>query len=137
LTKKPFSKQRKSGNPLFNVLEIGICLSKTCLPAGREILKERISLRIDQMIKDGLVNEVKNLIKKYGDQQAFDAIGYREIIEFLNKKTTLEKACKDMEINTWHYAKRQMTWFNADKKINWVQTQSEAEKLTTKFLQEK
>ena len=127
LTKKPFSTQRKSGNPLFDVLEIGI-------QSPKEELKKRIDLRIDQMLKDGLVGEVENLVKKYGDQQAFDAIGYREIIEFLNGKETSEKACEEMKINTWHYAKRQMTWFNADKKINWVENYEEAEKLVKKFL---
>ncbi|MCX6720639.1 MAG: tRNA (adenosine(37)-N6)-dimethylallyltransferase MiaA [Candidatus Staskawiczbacteria bacterium] len=128
LTKKPFSSQRKSGKPLFDVLEIGILTQK-------EKLKERINFRIDKMVKEGLVDEVKNLIKKYGKAQiAFDAIGYREIIDYLNKKITLEQALENMKINTWHYAKRQMTWFNADKKVNWIKNYKEAEKLIKKFL---
>lgn len=57
LTKKPFSKQRKSGSPLFDVLEIGISVEK-------EKLRERINLRADKIIEDGLVKEVKDLIKK-------------------------------------------------------------------------
>ncbi len=127
LTKKPFSLQRKQGNPIFDVLEIGISVPK-------EELQKRINQRVDEMIKNGLVKEVKNLIKKYppsveagGYQQAFDAIGYREIIEYLNpekngagKKTTLEQASEIIKANTWHYAKRQMTWFKKDKKINWM-----------------
>ena len=76
LTKKPYSQQRKSGKPLFDVCQIGIEVKK-------EKLIERINLRVDQMIKNGLVDEVKNLIKKYPPsrrasgqkQQAFDAIG--------------------------------------------------------------
>ena len=70
LTKKPFSQQRKMGNPLFNVLEIGVSVNK-------DVLKERINKRIDQMMKDGLVKEVEDLFKECGSQQAFDAIGYR------------------------------------------------------------
>lgn len=113
LTKKPFSQQRKIGSPLFDVLEIGIYVPK-------EKLRKRINQRIDQMLKNGLVEEVKNLIKKYGaNQQAFDAIGYREIIEALDNKTTIEKATQIMKINTWHYARRQMTWFKKDAKIHW------------------
>ena len=120
LTKKPFSAQRKTGKPLFDVLEIGISIPN-------EKLKERINLRVDQMIEQGLVEEVKNLIKKYGaNQQAFDAIGYREIIDYLNKKSTLEQAAEIMKINTWHYAKRQMTWFKKNKKIIWIESPKEA-----------
>lgn len=127
LTKKPFSKQRKFGKPLFDVLEIGISLQK-------EKLKEKINKRVDQMIKDGLIQEVKNLVEKYGqNQQAFDAIGYREIIEFLNNKTTLKQTIEIMKINTWHYAKRQMTWFKKDRKIHWISNYEEAEKLVNTF----
>lgn len=126
LTKKPFSQQRKSGKLLFDILEIGIS-------APNEKLKEKINLRADEMIKTGLVEEVENLTKKYGNQQAFDAIGYREIIEYLKNKKTLEQALSEIKMNTWHYAKRQLTWFRADKKINWIKTSAEAEKLIENF----
>jgi len=131
LTKKPFSAQRKSGEPLFDILELGISVEQ-------EKLKEKINLRVDEMIKEGLVEEVKNLIKKYGaKQQAFDAIGYREIIDYLANKKTLEQATEEMKINTWHYAKRQMTWFNADKKIDWINNQKEAQTIVDEFLKKK
>lgn len=129
LTKKPFSQQRKAGKPLFDVLEIGIYPGKSCLPADGEKLKNRINLRVDEMLKEGLIEEVKDLVKKYPPRlgeaggsncQAFDAIGYREIIEFLNNKKTLEQALAEIKTNTWHYAKRQMTWFRADKKVKWT-----------------
>jgi tRNA dimethylallyltransferase len=139
LTKKPFSSQRKLGAPLFDVLEIGISLPN-------EELKNRIYLRVDEMIRNGLADEVKNLIGEYGaDHQAFDAIGYREIIDFLNNKITLEQASELIKINTWHYAKRQITWFKREppspsgfgepsKKIHWVSGFSEAEQLLEEFL---
>jgi len=123
LTNKPFSKQRKQGNPLFDVLEIGISVPE-------EVLKQKINLRIDEMVKEGLVDEVKSLVNKYGsNQQAFDAIGYREIIEFLAKKITLSQAIDNMKLNTWHFAKRQITWFKKDPKIHWITNYNEAEKL--------
>jgi len=112
LTKKPFSAQRKSGAPLFDVLEIGISVPP-------EKLKERINLRVDEMIKNGLADEVKSLVEKYGENcQAFDAIGYREIIH--------RQTAEEIKINTWHYAKRQMTWFKADKKIVWIENYQQA-----------
>ncbi|MCX6721458.1 MAG: tRNA (adenosine(37)-N6)-dimethylallyltransferase MiaA, partial [Candidatus Staskawiczbacteria bacterium] len=135
LTKKPFSRQRKMGSPLFDVLEIGVSMPE-------KKLRDRINQRVGQMVKNGLVEEVKELIKKYGaDQQAFDAIGYREIIEYLNpekngagNKTTLEQALENIKINTWHYAKRQMTWFKKDKKIHWIDNQKDASRLIDTFL---
>lgn len=143
-TKKPFSNQRKVGKPLFNFLEIGIGRPKN-------ILNKRISKRVDLMIKEGLIGEVKNLIKKYGSkQQSFDAIGYREIIECIkNKKCSyssdrrkshkfngdiLEEIKNLIKKNTRNYAKRQMTWFNKDERINWVKNQKQAEKLAKNFL---
>jgi tRNA dimethylallyltransferase len=129
LTKRPFSEQRKAGNPLFDILEIGISVSK-------EKLRERINLRVEEMMKEGLVEEVKKLVKEYGaDQQVFDAIGYREIIKHLNNKMTIQQAKEIMKINTWHYAKRQMTWFKRDKRIHWIKNHKEAEKLIKNFIQ--
>ena len=128
LTKKPFSEQRKAGKPLFDVLEIGIS-------SPPEKLKEKINIRVGQMVNQGLVGEVEKLIKKYGaKQQSFDAIGYREIIEFLEKKITLEQAKENMKTNTWHFAKRQMTWFKKDKQINWIENSEEAVHLIDKFI---
>ncbi|MBI4086176.1 MAG: tRNA (adenosine(37)-N6)-dimethylallyltransferase MiaA [Candidatus Liptonbacteria bacterium] len=134
-TKKPFSAQRKKGEPLFDVLKIGVALPP-------EKLRKRIETRVDEMVKDGLVNEVKGLIRKYGDKQvAFDAIGYREIITFLyagksaeqrglnadlrGQKILRESALFDEAIdlvkkNTWAFAKRQMTWFKKDEEIVWI-----------------
>lgn len=128
-TKKPFSQQRKKGKPLFNFLEIGISLDK-------EKLKENIEKRVDKMMKMGLVKEVKNLIKIYDENlPTFDAIGYREIIDYLNKKNSLTEAIKKIKKNTWHFAKRQMTWFKKDERIIWVKNLKEAEKLVKEFLE--
>ena len=127
-TKKPFSAQRKAGRPLFKFLEIGIKIPKIELEA-------RIDRRVDKMIKDGLVEEVKKLIKKYGEgQQSFYAIGYREIIEYSNKKISLDEVIDLIKKNTRQYAKRQMTWFSKDKRIRWIKNQKPAEKLVKDFL---
>ena len=127
-TKKTFSESRHQGKPLFNFLQIGI-------NQPSEKLKERINKRIDAMIATGLIEEVKNLIKKYQVKTtAFEAIGYREIISYLQKETSLEEAVELMKKNSWRFAKRQMTWFRKDKNIHWITTPKEAEKLTRAFL---
>ena len=127
-TRKPFSQQRKKGKYLFDILEIGLSLDK-------EKLKENIEKRVDKMMKMGLVKEVKNLIKIYDKNlPTFDAIGYREIIDYLNKKISLTEAIKEIKKNTWHFAKRQMTWFKRDSRIHWINNYKKAERLVEKFL---
>lgn len=128
LTGEPFTAQRKKNKPLYEALKIG-------LNPPPEVLREQINWRIDVMMRDGLADEVEKLVKKYGDQcVAFDAIGYREIIDYLNSKISLQKAIEDMKLNTWHYAKRQMTWFRKDKEIRWVKDGKEADALVAGFL---
>jgi len=126
---KKFSEQRKIGKPLYKTLQIGL----NCSPKA---LKKRIAQRIKNMIKDGLIKEVKNLVKKYGyNCKAFDSIDYREIIDYLKKKSTLEQAITQMQNNTWHYAKRQMTWFKKyNPKAHWIKNYKETEKLVRKFI---
>ncbi len=134
LTNKPFSVQRKKGKPLYKILQLG-------LNPEPDKLKKIIAERIDIMVQDGLVEEVKRLLKKYGTKlKSFEAIGYREIIDYLNNKTSLEEATELMNKNTWHYARRQMTWFRKDKKIVWLPNNSlnnskkYAQKLIKNFL---
>lgn len=127
-TKKPFSAQRKTGSLLFNFIEMGVEWPKNTLD-------NRINKRVDLMIKDGLWEEVKNLVKKYGpEQQSFEAIGYREVIDYLKKKISLDETISLIRKNTRNYAKRQMTWFRKEKRIHWIKTEKEAEKLVKDFL---
>ncbi len=128
-TGMPFTAQRKKHEPLYEPLVIGLDL-------GAEILRERIDKRVDQMMKDGLVTEVESLLKKYGpDLTAFDAIGYREIIKHLNGEAALADAVAEIKMNTWHYAKRQMTWFRKDKNVRWIKDPQESMALVKNFLQ--
>jgi tRNA dimethylallyltransferase len=114
-TGKPFTAQRKKNDPLFDTLILG-------LDPPSEILRKRIDRRVDAMVCDRLVHETTTLIKKYDrTATAFDAIGYREIITYLNKKSSLEDAIAAIKINTWHYAKRQITWFKKDRSTQWVE----------------
>jgi tRNA dimethylallyltransferase len=119
-TRQPFSASRKSDPPLFDAIQIGVYL-------GKEILEKRIKTRTKDMFKNGLVKEVKTLLKKYGAHyKAFDGIGYREIIDYLSSKTSLKEAEELINKNTIQYAKRQMTWFKKDKRIRWAKNPKDA-----------
>ncbi len=87
------------------------------LERNREDLYRQIDARVDKMVQDGLVDEVKNLVDTYGicDTPAFCAIGYKEMIDHLQGNVTFEQAVAQIKINTRHYAKRQTTYF---KKMN-------------------
>lgn len=114
-TGKPFTAQRTKRTPIFDRLVLGLA------PAP-DILRERINQRVDEMIRNGLVREITILMEKYGDAtSAFDAIGYREIMVHLNGTLSLDDATTAIKINTWHYAKRQMTWFKKHTPTDWME----------------
>ena len=136
-THQPFSKLREKGKPLFDVLQIGIDVL-------RSELYNHIDRRVDKMIKDGLMEETKKLIEKGYDEKlpSMSGIGYKEISEFLSKKTKdkrqkkflLKEAAQKIKFRTHAYARRQMTWFRRDKRIKWVKSYKEAEKKVKEFL---
>ena len=85
-------------------------------------LYERIEKRVDIMLDMGLVDEVKALCEKgYADSMlSMQGIGYKEIIAYLKGEVSLDEAIYNIKTGTRHYAKRQMTWFNKDERINWI-----------------
>ena len=87
----------------------------------RNILYKNINMRVDEMIVNGLVDEVKNLLNSGYDKNlnSLNTVGYKEIIQYLNEEISLERAIELIKRNTRHYAKRQMTWFRKDKRITW------------------
>ena len=90
------------------------------LTTDRKELYKRIDNRVDQMIHDGLVDEVKKLYNKYGKTKPLmTGIGYKEIISFLDGDISLDEAIQKIKTNSRHYAKRQYTWFNNQMDIKW------------------
>lgn len=88
----------------------------------REILYDRINKRVDIMIEKGLIEEVKQLYSKYGEQlcTAAQGIGYKEVIDYLNKEITKEEMIEKVKMETRRYAKRQLTWFRKIPNIIWL-----------------
>ena len=87
----------------------------------RKILYKNIDNRVDEMIENGFVNEVKNILDIGFDKSlnSLNTVGYKEIIQHLNREITIERAIELIKRNTRHYAKRQLTWFRKDRRINW------------------
>ena len=88
---------------------------------NREILYNNIEKRVDVMIENGLVEEVKSILDMgYSSQlNSLNTVGYREIIDYFSNLYSLDRAIELIKRNTRRYAKRQMTWFNADSRIKW------------------
>ncbi|MCK9393448.1 MAG: tRNA (adenosine(37)-N6)-dimethylallyltransferase MiaA [Candidatus Paceibacterota bacterium] len=130
LTGKSFWENRRLNDPIFDCLEIGIKVE-------RDELADRIKKRINRMIKDGLQNEAINLIKKYGEISPLQTIGYQEWKDYITKeidKKDIEEIKERIFLNTNKFSKRQITWFQKNKKIHWIKTKKEAEKLVKEFL---
>ncbi len=128
LTEKPFSEQRKKGQPLFEIRQIGLKINKATL-------NKKIDQRVEKMIKAGLVEEVKKLSEKYHFQlPAMSGIGYQEIGQYLQNKISLAEAKYLIKQRTRQYARRQLTWFKRDKRINWIKNYSAALKIITDLL---
>ena len=93
------------------------------LTTDRNILYDKINKRVDEMIKNGLVEEVKRVYKEYGKTKALmTGIGYKEIISYIDGKITLEEAIELIKQKSRKYAKRQYTWFNNQMDIKWFET---------------
>ena len=94
---------------------------------NRQTLYKNIELRVDNMIEQGLVNEVKEILSMGYPKNinALNTVGYKEIIEYLDDKITLQRAIELIKRNTRRYAKRQLTWFRKDKRIKWFDIKNE------------
>ncbi len=117
--KIPLSELHKSHcfkKPHYNTLKIGLILD-------REKLYKRINQRVDKMVKQNFVCEVKNLLDMgyKSDLKSMKSLGYRQICEFIEGQTGFEQSIENIKRDTRRYAKRQITWFKADKEIKWIQ----------------
>lgn len=103
----------------FDIIKIGLC-------RDREELYERINKRVDIMIKEGLVDEVKS-VYEYRNLNSLNTVGYKEIIQYLEGNCTLEFAIEKIKQNSRIYSRKQMTWFKRDNDIIWFHPDKEEE----------
>lgn len=110
---RPYSEQRRGERAQrpFHIIKVG-----TDMP--RDILYERINRRVDMMVADGLVEEVRALIPKR-HLNALQTVGYRELFDYFDGHSTLEEAIDLIKRNSRRYAKRQLTWFRRDDETAW------------------
>ena len=129
VTGRSFASQRLLGEPLVDALLI----APTCT---KDVLNANISATIDDMIQRGWVEEVKRLHDQGVDWEdpAMTSIGYRELGAYLREEMPLEDAIEKIKQATRQYAKRQLTWFNKDKRIHWVKDGGEAQSLVSGWL---
>lgn len=112
-TGKPYSSFRKNKTNQRNFIPIVIGLD-----APREIIYDRIDKRVDIMVKEGLVEEARNLYP-YRELNALQTVGYRELFDYFERKISLEVAIEDIKKNTRRFAKRQLTWFKRNESAVW------------------
>ena len=114
-------KDKQEHKMLYDAKIIGL----TC---DRDKLYKKVEDRIDAMINDGLIKEIEGLLKQgiTFDNQAMQAIGYKEFKPYFNNEKTLEECINEVKRNTKHFVKRQYTWFNNQMPINWYENTDEA-----------
>ena len=87
----------------------------------REVLYDRINKRVDIMIEQGLIEEVKEILKKYDEfPTAMQGLGYKEVVQYLKGEYTKEEMIEKLKMETRRYAKRQLTWFRKNKQTIWL-----------------
>jgi tRNA dimethylallyltransferase len=119
MTGKPYSSflTGKSKSRGFNTIRIGIDLP-------RKEIHDRINRRVDEMVKQGLVEEVQN-IYAYRHYNALNTVGYKELFDFIDGKCTLQEAVELIKTHTRQYARRQLTWFRRDRDMHWFKPYEE------------
>lgn len=114
--KKMSAQQENTIKPGFESVQVGLTFD-------REVLYGRINQRVDGLIANGLIDEIELLLKEgYTPEQynSLNTVGVKEVFRYLKSEITKEEMAEQIKQNTRRYAKRQMTWFNADKRINWI-----------------
>ena len=126
-TGKPYSSflNQEKTKRNFKTLSIG-------LTAERRIIYNRIDQRVEEMMKMGLLNEVRNLIPKQ-HLNALNTVGYKELFKYLNNEWSLDFAISEIKKNSRRFAKRQITWFKKDSSVHWFDYKTQLEIIIKKI----
>lgn len=129
---KKFSEARGKADPLVDAIQLGIT-------RPQEELYSRLEKSIDRMFAEGLVDEVKMLLRKGipPDAPSMTSIGYSDVATYLRGDMELEEVVALIKRRTRQYAKRQITWFKRDSRIHWVKTEHEGIKLVKDWMGKK
>ena len=122
IPKSEFDRRSQVGESPYEALVIGLHYPR------REVLYERINRRVDVMLADGLLEETKQLLEEGVfdvNLTAAQAIGYKELLGYLDGRETLAEATENLKTATRRYAKRQLTWFSAKPYVTWVEMEKE------------
>lgn len=104
----------QNSNSKYDYLLIGLNAD------DRQFLYDRINRRVDLMIQNGLIEETKEVLNLDLSATAIKAIGYKELIPYINNEASLDECIDKLKMETRRYAKRQLTWFRRNKNINWI-----------------
>lgn len=113
-TKKQIDDESTKSANIIDPLFIGLSF------IDREKLYDRINLRVDKMIENGLIDEVKRVYKNTSKSGAAQAIGHKELVPYILGQDSLENCVEKLKMQTRRYAKRQLTWFRKNQSINWL-----------------
>ena len=113
-TKSQLDSESRLGGDRYDCLWIGVTYR------DREKLYERINMRVDKMLQNGLLEEARAAYESGVGSTAVQAIGHKEFFPYFNGEISLDGAVESLKAETRRYAKRQMTWFRRNEKINWI-----------------
>ncbi len=126
-TGKTYSEYKNKPKAIRNFIPIKIGLT-----ANRELIYNRINMRVDIMLEEGLLEEAKNL-HKHKNLNALQTVGYRELFQYFDGNCTLEFAIEEIKKNTRRFAKRQVTWNKKDTAINWFNFETPTSEIIKKI----
>jgi tRNA dimethylallyltransferase len=126
----PFTAQKSKKNLPGNLLYLAI-------EVDREELYKKINARVDQMMDEGFLDEVRQLYEKYDHNTAMQAAGYKQLTQYLDGEITLEEAVEKTKQAHRNYAKRQLTWLGANSDVVWIKDLAGAESKISQFLKQR
>ena len=115
LTIDALNQKNRRAAPKYQAVKLGVC------PSTREALYERINMRVDMMLREGLLSEIEHLLKNGKlSGTAVQAIGYKEYIPYFQGMSSLENCTEQLKQHSRNYAKRQLTWLRRDPTVQWI-----------------
>lgn len=122
-------RRSKLVEPIYDLTAIGIGFD------NRDVLYDRINRRVDLMLENGLIEEADRFFSRFDCKTAAQAIGYKELAPYINAEAELSDCVEKLKMETRRYAKRQITWFKRDERINWIYADREGTDLVQSALE--